>query len=41
MDKKIVLAIASKLMDIAENTIDVETEEQLNELAEQIINAVS
>ena len=41
MDKKIVLAIASKLMDIAENTIDVETEEQLNKLAEQIIDAVS
>lgn len=41
MDKKLVLALASKLMEIAENTIDVETQEQLNDLAEKIIDALS
>lgn len=41
MDKKLVLALASKLMEIAENTVDVNTQDELNTLAEQIFDALS
>lgn len=41
VDKKLVLALASKLMEIAENTVDVDTRDELNTLAEQIIDALS
>lgn len=38
--KQLLIALASKLQEIADNTADVETESELNELIEKIYESV-
>jgi len=38
--EQLLIALASKLQEIADNTVDVETESELNELIEKIYESV-
>lgn len=41
MEKDLVLALASKLIDLATETIDTETSEELSNIADHLISYVS
>lgn len=40
LDKQLWLALAAKLQEIADNTVDMDTQQELNELIEKIYESV-